>query len=54
MITGILKEPIIVDGITYKKGETVTVAKNTGLDKYFETKKNYEEVKEHGTVKTDR
>jgi hypothetical protein len=54
MITGILKEPITVDGITYKKGETVTVARNTGLDKYFETVKKNEEVKDYGTIKADR
>jgi hypothetical protein len=54
MVTGVLKEPITVDGITYKKGDTVTVNKNTGLQKYFESDNKFKEVKEDGNIKADR
>jgi hypothetical protein len=55
MITGVLKESITLGGINYKKGDTITIAKNLGLENYLEKKLEFKKgEKDDGNIKTNR
>lgn len=49
-ISGVLKKEVTIDKITYKKGDTVTVPVQYGLQEYFEEPvKAFDKIKSEGT-----